>query len=133
MKKRTFAIVIGLLAYGVVLGLVLTAIVRYNSNQTKQELEEVFDEVDKNMAIGQLRELRGMILEVESLSHEDIPQGLLLDELESITTSNHFTNKYLDDFVFDIPSTSNVGELCHEFISQIDDQIHTIKYGAKGE
>ena len=105
----------------------------YNAKQIHEQLTEVFDSVDQDMAIKQLSELRGMILEVKALSHEDIPQGVLLDELESITSSNHFTNKYLDDFAFDIPSTSNVGELCEEFISQIDDQIHTIEYGAKGE
>ena len=105
----------------------------YNAKQIHEQLTEVFDSVDQDMAIKQLSELRGMILEVKALSHEDIPQSVLLDELESITSSNHFTNKYLDDFAFDIPSTSNVGELCEEFISQIDDQIHTIEYGAKGE
>lgn len=105
----------------------------YNAKQIHEQLTEVFDSVDQDMAIKQLSELIGMILEVKALSHEDIPQSVLLDELESITSSNHFTNKYLDDFAFDIPSTSNVGELCEEFISQIDDQIHTIEYGAKGE
>ena len=105
----------------------------YKAKQIHEQLTEVFDSVDQDMAIKQLSELRGMILEVKALSHEDIPQSVLLDELESITSSNHFTNKYLDDFAFDIPSTSNVGELCEEFISQIDDQIHTIEYGAKGE
>ena len=105
----------------------------YNAKQIHEQRTEVFDSVDQDMAIKQLSELRGMILEVKALSHEDIPQSVLLDELESITSSNHFTNKYLDDFAFDIPSTSNVGELCEEFISQIDDQIHTIEYGAKGE
>lgn len=105
----------------------------YNAKQIHEQLTEVFDSVNQDMAIKQLSELRGMILEVKALSHEDIPQSVLLDELESITSSNHFTNKYLDDFAFDIPSTSNVGELCEEFISQIDDQIHTIEYGAKGE
>ena len=105
----------------------------YNAKQIHEQLTEVFDSVDQDMAIKQLSELRGMILEVKALSHEDIPQSVLLDELESITSSNHFTNKYLDDFAFDIPSTSNVGELCEEFVSQIDNQIHTIEYGAKGE
>lgn len=105
----------------------------YNAKQIHEQLTEVFDSVDQNIAIKHLSELRGMILEVEALSHEDIPQSVLLDELESITSSKHFTNKYLEDFAFDIPSTSNVGELCEEFISQIDDQIHTIKYGARGE
>lgn len=133
MKKRTAILVIGLLVYGVVLALVVAAVVNYNSNQTKKELEKVFNEADQDMAINHLSELRGMILEVKALSHEDIPQSVLLDALESITSSNYVTNKYLDDFAFDIPSTSNVGELCEEFISQIDDQIHTIEYGATGE
>ena len=105
----------------------------YNAKQIHEQLTEVFDSVDQDMAIKQLSELRGMILEVKALSHEDIPQSVLLEELESITSSKHFTNKYLDDFAFNIPNTSNVGELCEEFISQIDDQIHTIEYGAKGE
>ena len=133
-NKRTTLVVgivlIAVLYLGMFVG--LKAIVDYHTQKISDNLERVFDEVDQAMAIQQLSKLRGMILEVESLSHEDIPQGLLLDELESITTSNNFTNKYLDDFAFDIPNTSNVGELCDEFISQIDDQIHTIEYGAKG-
>lgn len=102
--------------------------------KTTNQLETVFDEVDQDMAIKQLIKFTGMILEVEALSsHNDIPQGVLLDALESITSSKHFTNEYLEDFAFDIPNTSNVGELCEKFISQIDDYIHTIEYGTKGE
>ena len=134
-NKRT-TLVVGMVVIAVLyLGLFvgLKAIGDYNAQQISDNIARVFDEVDQDMAIRQLSELRGMILEVEALSHEDIPQGLLLDELESITTSKHFVNKYLTDFAFDIPNTSKVGELCDEFISQIDDQIHTIEYGAKGE
>jgi len=134
-NKRTTLVVgivvIAVLYLGMFVG--LKAIGNYNAQKISDNLTRVFDEVDQDMAIKQLSELRGMILEVKSLSHKDIPQGVLLDELESITISKHFTNIYLDDFAFDIPSTSNVGELCDEFISQIDDQIHTIEYGAKGE
>ena len=134
-NKRTTLVmgivVIAVLYLGLFVG--LKAIGDYNAQRISDNLARVFDEVDQDMAIRQLSELRGMILEVEALSHEGIPQDLLLDELESITTSNHFDNKYLTDFAFDIPTTSNVGELCDEFISQIDDQIHTIEYGAKGE
>ena len=134
-NKRT-TLVVGIIVMAVLyLGLFvgLKVIGDYNAQKIVNRLETVFDEVDQDMAIKQLSELRGMILEVEALSHEEIPQSVLLDELESITSSNHFTNKYLDDFAFDIPSTSNVGELCEEFISQIDDQIHAIEYGTRGE
>lgn len=133
MKKRTAILVIALLIYGVTLGLVITAVVSYNSNKQKKELEKIFDDADQDMAIEHLIELRGRILEVKDLSNKDIPQSVLLDALESITSSNDFTNKYLDDFAFDIPNTSNVGELCEELISQINNQIRTIEYGAKGE
>ena len=133
MKKRTSALIIALLVQGVSIGLVVTIAVSYNSNQTKKELERVFNEADQEIAIKQLSELRGRILEVKALSYEDIPKSVLLDELESITSSNYYTNEYWEDFAFDIPNTSNVGELCEEFISQIDNQIHTIEYGAKGE
>ena len=133
MKKRTSALIIALLVQGVSIGLVVTIAVSYNSNQTKKELERVFNEADQEIAIKQLSELRGRILEVKALSYEDIPKSVLLDELESITSSNYYTNEYWEDFAFDIPNTSNVGELCEEFVSQIDNQIHTIEYGAKGE
>ncbi len=134
-NKRTILVVgivvIAVLCLGLFVG--FKAIEDYNAPKISNNLTRVFYEVDQDMAIKQLSELRGMILEVKAFSLEDIPQGVLLDELESITSSKHFTNKYLDDFTFDIPSTSNVGKLCEEFISQIDDQIHTIEYGAKGE
>ena len=113
-NKRT-TLVVGIIAMAVLyLGLFvgLKAIGDYNAQKIVNRIETVFDEDDQDMAIKQLSELRGMILEVEALSHEDIPQSVLLDELESITSSKHFTNKYLEDFAFDIPSTSNVGELC---------------------
>lgn len=125
-------IVIAILYLGLFVG--LKAIGDYNAQKITNRLETaVFDEVNQNMAIKQLSELRGMILEVETLSHEDIPQGILLNALYDIATTKHFTNPYLKDFAFVIPSTSDVGELCEEFISQIDDQIHTIEYGVKGE
>ncbi len=111
----------------------IKAINNYNAQKIENELTQIFDEVDQDMAINQLRELRGMIMEIKALSHEDIPQNVLFDELTRIISSDYFTNKYLDNFIFNIPSTSDVGELCEEFISQIDDQINIIKYGAKGE
>ncbi len=103
------------------------------SKKTSNQITEALDNVDRNMAIKQLSELRGMILEVESLKKEDISQNILLNELEEITAQKHFTNPYLKDFVFTIPSTSTVGELCEELVSQIDEQIHTIEFDTKGE
>ena len=72
-------------------------------------------------------------MEVEHLSYKNIPQKVLLDELESITSTKDFKNPYLKDFTFDIPNTSDIGELCEELISQIDSQVHVIEYGTKGD
>ena len=133
-RRTTLWLVIpGIIVLCLALFLGVKAIDNYNAQKIEDRLTQIFDEVDQDMAINQLSEIRGMIIEVKALSHEDIPQGVLFDELDRIISSDYFTNKYLDNFVFDIPNTSDVGELCEEFISQIDDQIYIIKYGAKGE
>lgn len=134
-NRRTtlWLVILGIIVLCLALFLGVKAIDNYNAQKIEDRLTQIFDEVDQDMAINQLSEIRGMIIEVKALSHEDIPQGVLFDELDRIISSDYFTNKYLDNFVFDIPNTSDVGELCEEFISQIDDQIYIIKYGAKGE
>lgn len=134
-NRRTtlWLVILGIIVLYLALFFGVKAMNNYNAQKIEDRLTQIFDEVDQDMAINQLSEIRGMIIEVKSLSHEDIPQGVLFDELDRIISSDYFTNKYLDNFVFDIPNTSDVGELCEEFISQIDDQIYIIKYGAKGE
>ncbi len=111
----------------------LRVAINYDTQQTYDDLIDMFDNVDRDMATGELKELRGMILEIESLSHEDIPQNLLLDELEEITSPQHFTNPYLKDFEFDVPGISDVRTICDELISQIDDQIQIIGSRKAGE
>lgn len=98
-----------------------------NAEMNYQHIEEIFDDVDRESAILVLSELRGRILEIESLSHNDIAQTVMLNELENLTAHPHYTNPYVEDFTFNIPSTSNVGELCEELISQIDDQLNVIR------
>ncbi len=134
-NKRTTLVVVIITFAVFYLGLLLAfkAINDYAVQEMHDTLTQAFDKVDQDMAIRQLSELRGMILEVKALSHENISQSVLLDELESITSSKHFNNRYLDDFAFNIPSTSNVGELCEEFILQVNEKIHTIECFAKGE
>ena len=92
---------------------------------------EDLNNFDRGLAIQELSELKGRIREVKSLYYEDISQDILLNELEDLTTQRHFISPYLKDFVFIIPDTSNVRELCEELISQINDQIYTIKFGTR--
>lgn len=94
------------------------------------QLVEVFDNVDRDMAVKQLSELKGMILEIKFLSYKNIPKDVLLYELNrNVFSLNHSSNQYLKDFTFVIPNTSDLREACEDFISQIDDQIHFIEYG----
>lgn len=100
---------------------------------SSHETEKAIDNSNRTKAVEELRELQGMLLEVEHLSYKNIPQKVLLDELESITSTKDFENPYLKDFTFDIPNTSDIGELCEELISQIDSQVHVIEHGTKGD
>lgn len=135
MNKRIILVVsivaIVVSYFGIFFG--FKAISNYIDQKICNQLIEAFDNADQDMAIKQLSELRGRILEIETLCHEDIPRSVLLDALEDIITPKHFTNPYLKDFTFVMPNTSDVGEICKEFISQIDDQIHIIKYEVKDE
>lgn len=130
-KMKVVALVVVFAVHCLVLSLAFQVMSNRNSQRIQAQLIEAFDNVDQNMAITQLIELRGRILEVQSLSFENLPQDILLDELEGITAPNDFSNPYLEDFTFIIHDTSNLEKICDELISQIDDQIHTIKYGQK--
>lgn len=112
---------------------IIKALNNYNSQKIYDTLTEAFDNVDRDIATNKLSELRGKLLEIETLSHEDISQTLLLDELEKITSPQHFSNSYLKDFTFDVPGTSDVRTICDELISQIDDQIEIIEGRKAGD
>ena len=113
--------------------LALKALIKQDSQEIYDTLTEAFDNVDRDMATNELSELRGKLLEIEALSHEDVSQTLLLDELEKITSPQHFTNPYLKDFTFDVPGTSDVRTICDELISQVDDQIEIIEGRKAGD
>ena len=90
------------------------------------QITEVFDEVDKDMAVKTLAELRGRILEIKYLSfNHNIETYILQDELDDIIRgidSNTYwdDNPYLKDFEFIVHDTSTVREFCEDLISQID-------------
>ena len=107
-----------------------------NSQKSYNQMIEAFETVDRYMAIEQLSELRGMILEVKSLVYEGVSQDILMDQLEDIISQDDFSNPYIRDFTLSIPpDTSYVGAICERLIMQIDDQIHIIEveFDEKGE
>lgn len=103
----------------------------YYDYQTEQQ--ETFDKIDRNNAVAILSEQRGMIYEIKYLSHSGVSQNILLRELKRLSSLSYSSNSYLKEVVLFPPNTSNVEDICEELISQIDDYIRAIEYGAKGE
>ncbi len=124
MTKRKF--IVSLLIGIVVSCILTTAYCKYDSIQ----MQKKFDELDKSTAIQQLSELRGRVVEIEELSN-NVPQEELEDALESISSTKLSNEMYL--FSLEASKSSEIGEICEDYISQIDKTIKVIKYGIKSE
>ncbi len=94
----------------------------------EQDKAMVIDREMRLMAIIELSELKGRLQEIEEISRMGVLSSTLMDKLEEIT-NNHFQNPYLSDFIFSVPNSSNIGTICEDFISQIDDQIYMLRFG----
>lgn len=94
------------------------------------DVSVVLDETNKDTAVKHLSVLRGRLVEIQILSHYDI-QNALMNEINTISSYQDFANPYLKDFKFVVPNSSNIGEICEELISQIDDQVSIIRFGEK--
>lgn len=94
------------------------------------DVSVVLDETNKDTAVKHLSVLRGRLVEIQILSHYDI-QNALMHEINAIATYQDIANPYLKDFKFVVPNSSNIGEICEELISQIDDQVSIIRFGEK--
>lgn len=119
MEKRTNIVS---LVVGIVVSCILTtAYCKYDSIQ----MQKKFKELDKSTAIQQLSELRGRVVEIEELSN-NIPQEELEDALESISSTKLSNKMYL--FSLEAPESSELGEICEDYLSQIDAKIDSIMY-----
>ena len=97
------------------------------SKKTQQEVLDALDCADKNISIQQLYELRGRVVEIKKLSNS-IPQEELEDAVESISSTKLYNETYLDDFSLEASESSELGEICEDYISQIDAKIDSIEY-----
>ena len=138
-KKRTLlvfaiAIAVDVLFIGTTIGTTI-------SNQNKQQK---LDAVDRNRAVNELYTLRGRILEIESLSHEEeIPSYVLYRKLDDLCYSHlgdtpsvaGGKNPYLQHLVFIVfaGQSESIGEACESFISQVDSEIGIINSDSKNE
>lgn len=99
-----------------------------SAKKTTQEVEKIFENANKSMTIDYLYQVRGRVSEIKYLSYDDIPQDILLEELESISSLKFSDEMYLDDFVLTSSTTSDIGAICEEYTSQIDEKIAAIKH-----
>ena len=90
------------------------------------ELANLLDEINRQMAIERLCELRGRIFEVQSLLYaDDITLDIAQSEISDIIDFQDYDNPYLDNFELTV-TESSTGVICDDIISQIDDQIDKI-------
>lgn len=99
----------------------------YEGQKTSARIAQVFDEVDRKMAVEKLSELRGRLIEVKELLHTDVPRYIIEDQINDIVDFPLYDNPYLNEFEFTIDySTSSTEEICDDLIAQIYDQIDVI-------
>lgn len=113
--------------------LITSAICMVKNQEAITELEEAFDSAKRSSAVDILNQRKGQIEEIHVLDYKGVPRDILREELQRLCLFDYFTNPYLKDIVLYEPETSDIGDICEEIISQIDDHIHRIKYGKKDE
>lgn len=130
-KYLKMIVIIGLSIPVIIIALCIHDVVSdYKFQKEMVEMQEDMEEFNRKLAIMELSELKGRVKEIEyiSLSYAtstDELQEKLISELESIRSYD----VYFRDFEISIslPITpSNIGDICENIISQIDNEIHTI-------
>lgn len=136
MKKETNALFISVVVTAIYVFLLVIGVKgTYRILQVTSQLKEAFDEENRVTAIMELSELRGRVKEVEeiynsSACNTDKIRSELWKEIEDITCFEGNTNPYLEEFKISFNS-SMMDDICEKIISQIDEQIHIIRYGTE--
>lgn len=98
----------------------------------QQEMQEVFDQNDREFAIMELSELHGKVEEIQRISwslegqNQEMKEKLR-KELEEIERFNKNTNKYLNDFNIVVKDhRSSIDDICEEILTQIDEKRNDI-------
>lgn len=94
----------------------------------QQEMQEIFDQYDREFAIMELSELHGRVEEIQRISwslegqNQEMKEKLR-KELEEIERFNKNTNKYLNDFTIVVKDhRSSIDDICEEILTQIDEK-----------
>lgn len=114
----------------VILAIAYSALSNHHAKKMSAELSKAFDTVDREQALIELSTLRGRVLEIQVLyASGSSDEDLLMEHLEIITS---FESAIGYDFVFETNS-SEIGAVCVELLTQIDDQIDIIQSDKRGD
>lgn len=128
-KMKKYKMLIPIILLAVFTTIVTNSILcHYESQKFSSELAQVFNEVDRKMAVETLSELRGRVFEVQLLVYvDDISLDVAQSELRNIIDFPDYDNPYLAKVELTLTEAS-AESICDDLISQIDDQIDKIWY-----
>lgn len=131
---KTFFVWLACVFIGTAIGIAIAKpILNHIHEQELAQLIEQIDESKKQQSVETLRELKGRVKEIEYIqlsyaSNTPEMKEVLLRHLEDIANNQKFYNEFLNDFKMTI-TASEIGDICDELTSQIDEKIHMLQYG----
>lgn len=133
-NKRAMIGILFLIAQLLVVGVIIGLFQFFNQKLDEKfdtQVQEIVGNVYQQQAIMDLCEVKGRVDQVKKLYPSKVNEDTLMNELKYISSFQDSNNPYLKDFKITITS-SNVGEVCEEVLSQIKAQIDFIKLSTEG-
>lgn len=142
-KKFFMAIILGIILGHILANIFYSNVIYpWRMQKIDDKVQAMLDEIqaeleisNKNAAIKELSELKGRVTEIMYLNWSYAAQTSEMNKkfLEHLEDISNFTsiNKQLEGFELTI-TESEVGAICEELISQIDEELSAIIYGTNG-
>ena len=97
----------------------------YRAKKSKEEFSKEFARIDRQFAIKDLSELKG-IYEIYLLYLQgEIAKEPAMQEMEDCVS---LSDRYVENFFLQLPETDDLGKICDELITQIEDKIYSIEH-----
>lgn len=95
----------------------------------RKHTQELFDELNKNLAIIELSELKGRVEEIQYLNCSSVAnpemEKKFKDELDEIIEFEKEHNKYLKDFKI-LVEPGSIDAICEQILQQINKKVNDI-------
>ena len=96
------------------------------ANYRAKKSKEEFSRIDRQFAIKDLSELKGRIYEIYLLYLQgEIAKEPAMQEMEDCVS---LSDRYVENFFLQLPETDDLGKICDELITQIEDKIYSIEH-----